>query len=364
MNEEDQPITNSTSPTSTATSTATPPFSAEKPQEPSSRLPLRAVGLFVILAVVVAWQWYDTRSQIEGLQQELGRKLAEAGASGKESRNLASEAREAGRQAEGKLLLLEAKLAESQSQQLALEALYQEVARNRDEVTLEEVEQLLLIASQQLQLAGNVKSALIAMQEADSRLQRIDRPQLSPLRKVILKDIDLLKSARYVDTVGISLRLDNLATSVETLPLAMEIRPPKAQPVPGTAPVEQDLWLNFAREIWGDMKQLVRIQNMNRPDLPLLAPSQSYFLRENLKLRLLSARHALLVRDPVSFKADVKACLEWINRYYDKRSKAAVTMIEALRQLHDSEVGIELPDISASLDAVRNYRLARERGSR
>ena len=307
MNEEDQPITNST--TSTATSTATPPFSAEKPQEPSSRLPLRAVGLFVILAVVVAWQWYDTRSQIEGLQQELGRKLAEAGASGKESRNLASEAREAGRQAEGKLLLLEAKLAESQSQQLALEALYQEVARNRDEVTLEEVEQLLLIASQQLHLASGVKSALIAMQGADSRLQRIDRPQLSPLRKVILKDIDLLKSARYVDTVGISLRLDNLATSVETLPLAMEIRPPKAQPVPGTAPVEQDLWLNFAREIWGDMKQLVRIQNMNRPDLPLLAPSQSYFLRENLKLRLLSARHALLVRDPVSFKADVKACL-------------------------------------------------------
>jgi uroporphyrin-3 C-methyltransferase len=142
MNEEDQPITNSTSPTSTATSTstATPPSAAEKPQEPSSRLPLRAVGLFVILAVVVAWQWYDTRSQIEGLQQELGRKLAEAGASGKESRNLASEAREAGRQAEGKLLLLEAKLAESQSQQLALEALYQEVARNRDEVTLEEVE--------------------------------------------------------------------------------------------------------------------------------------------------------------------------------------------------------------------------------
>jgi uroporphyrin-3 C-methyltransferase len=322
------------------------------------------VGLVVILAVVMAWQWYDTRSQIEGLQQELGRRLAEAGASGKESRNLASEAREAGRQAEGKLLLLEAKLAESQSQQLALEALYQEVARNRDEVTLEEVEQLLLIASQQLQLAGNVKSALIAMQEADSRLQRIDRPQLSPLRKVILKDIDLLKSARYVDTVGISLRLDNLAASVETLPLAMEIRPPKAQPVPGTAPVEQDIWLNFAREIWGDMKQLVRIQNMNRPDLPLLAPSQSYFLRENLKLRLLSARHALLVRDPVSFKADVKACLEWINRYYDRRSKSAVTMIEALRQLHDSEVGIELPDISASLDAVRNYRLARERGSR
>lgn len=338
----------------------------DKPQDPRSPInPLMVVVMVVVIAMVVAWQWYDTRNQITGLQQELAKRLAEAGASGKESRNLAAEAREAGHQAEIKLSLLEAKLAESQSQQVALEALYQEVARNRDEVTLEEVEQLLLIASQQLQLAGNVKAALIAMQEADARLQRIDRPQLSPLRKVMLKDIDLLKAARYVDTVGISLRLDNLAAAVETLPLAMEIRPPQTSlPAPGPLPAEESIWLKFAREIWGDMKQLVRIQNMNKPDLPLLAPSQAYFLRENLKLRLLSARHALLVHDAASFKADVKACLDWINRYYDNKSKPAANMLEALRQLHDSEIGIELPDISASLDAVRNYRLARERGNR
>jgi len=145
----------------------------------------------------------------------------------------------------------------------------------------------------------------------------------------------------------------------------MEIRPPQTSPpAPGPLPAEESIWLKFAREIWGDMKQLVRIQNMNKPDLPLLAPSQAYFLRENLKLRLLSARHALLVRDAASFKADVKACLDWINRYYDNKSKPAANMLEALRQLHDSEIGIELPDISASLDAVRNYRLARERGNR
>ncbi len=338
---------------------------ADKPQSLRNRInPLMVVAMLIIVAIVVAWQWYDTRSQITGLQQELAKRLAEADASGKESRNLAAEAREAGRQADTKLSLLEAKLAESQSQQVALEALYQEVARNRDEVTLEEVEQLLLIASQQLQLAGNVKAALIAMQEADVRLQRIDRPQLSPLRKVMLKDMDLLKAARYVDTVGISLRIDNLAVAVATLPLAMEIRPPETNPVPGPIPVAESVWFKFAREVWGDMKQLVRIQNMDRPDLPLLAPSQAYFLRENLKLRLLSARHALLVRDTASFKTDIKACLDWINRYYDSKSKPATNMLEALHQLHDSEIGIELPDISASLDAVRNYRLARERGSR
>ena len=204
----------------------------DKPQGVRKGLPKRinSVLIFVIIVIftlIVAWQWYDTRNQIADLQHELAKRLAETDVSSKESRNFATEATEAGRRVETKLNLLEAKLAESQSQQLALEALYQELTRNSDEVTLEEVEQLLLIASQQLQLASNVKAALIAMQEADARLQRIDRPQLSPLRKVLAKDMDLLKGAPYVDTVGISLRLDNLAAAADTLPLAMELRPPE-----------------------------------------------------------------------------------------------------------------------------------------
>ena len=125
-----------------------------------NRLPQRVnpvLILIIILAPVIAWQWYDTREQISGLQHELAKRLAEADASGKESRNIAGDAAEAGRRAETKLGLLEGRLAESQSQQVALEALYQELTRNRDEATLEEVEQLLLIANQQLQLAGTSK---------------------------------------------------------------------------------------------------------------------------------------------------------------------------------------------------------------
>lgn len=320
--------------------------------------------LVVILVPFVAWQWYDTRDQIAGLQHEVAKRLAEADASGKESRNIAGEAAEAGRRAETKLGLLEGRLAESQSQQLALEALYQELTRNRDEATLEEVEQLLLIANQQLQLASNVKAALIAMQEADARLQRIDRPQLIPLRKILSKDMDLLKAAPYLDTVGISLRLDNLAAAIDQLPLAMELRPPEASSSRRQTSPGENAWLKFARETWEDMKQLVRIQVMDKPDVALLSPSQAYFLRENLKLRLLSARHALLARDGPSFKADLDASIDWISRYYDNKSTPAVRMLEALRELRDSEVGIELPRISASLDAVRNYRLARDRGTR
>ena len=92
-----------------------------------------------------------------------------------------------------------------------------------------------------------------------------------------------------------------------------------------------------------------------------LTPAQTYFLRENLKLRLLGARLALLAHDEKSFKTDLKAAREWLVRYYDQRDKGVVSALAAVRQLNESQISIELPDLSASLDAVRNYRLVRER---
>ena len=270
--------------------------------------------------------------------------------------------REATREAQVKLGVLETKLQESQNQQIALEALYQEYSRGRDESLLADVEQTLLVANQQLQIAGNVKSALIALQAADARLARPGRAQLAGLRKVLARDIERLKLAPYVDIIGISARIYNLISTIDTLPLATEVRPPRTAPLKqGAAGPEGDAWTRFTRELWRDLRDLVRIQNMDRPDLPLLAPTQVYFLRENLKLRLLGARLALLAHDEKSFKADLKAARDWLTRYYDARDKSVALAAVAVRQVHDSQIGIELPDVAASLEAVRNYRLTRER---
>ena len=334
------------------------PDVTDKPQGLRSRINPLLIAAMVV-AVIVAWQWYETRSQIANLQQELEKRMVEMDASNKELRNISTKEREKREEVETRFKLLETNLTESISRQVALEKLYQDFAPNRDEVTMEEVEQLLLIANQQLQLANNVKAALIAMQEADVRLQRINRPQLSPLRKALAEDMDLLKAVPNVDTMEMSLRLESLAQTVDKLPLAMEIRPPKTNAVSQVTWAPEGVWPKLLQEVWNDIKQLVRIQNMDEREIPLLSPSQSYFLRENLKLRLLSAHHALLARNAVSFKANLKISINWINQYYDNKSKPATSMLEILRQLHDSEISIELPNISASHDAVRNYRLAR-----
>jgi uroporphyrin-3 C-methyltransferase len=274
---------------------------------------------------------------------------------------MAGQVRDALAEAQVKLGVLESRLGESQSQQIALEALYQELSRNRDEWTYAEIEQSLLIASQQLTLAGNVKAALIALQSADARLQGMDRPQLTALRKALNRDIERLKAAPHVDTVAISVRLDTLIGQVDGLPLSMEVRPPAEPPSAQPAQAADNWWTRVWRETWSELKQLVRVQHMDEPDVPLLAPAQAYFLRENLKLRLLSARLALLSRDTGSYKADLKAARAWLDRYYDKRSEAVAQALGMLRNLHEAEAGIEAPGIEATLEAMRALRITRER---
>jgi uroporphyrin-3 C-methyltransferase len=343
--------------------TVEPAPDVPRQRQPAPRTLLILVAIVALLALGISvWQWHDTRTRLAELTESSARRLAEIEARSKESRLLADQAREATMAAQVKIGVLEAKLAESQNQQIALEALYQELSRNRDEWGYAEIEQSLLIANQQLQLAGNVKAALIALQNADMRLQRMERPQLTALRKALHLDIERLNALPHVDTVGLSIRLDNLVAAVDRLPLAMEVRPAAAPASEAQEPASG--LVRLAREAWAELKQLVRIQHMEKPDVPLLAPPQSFFLRENLKLRLIGARLALLARDEASYKADLKAAREWLERYYDPRNASVASAAGTLRNLYSSEIRIDVPDISATLDALRKLRPAREPGAR
>src|SRR5512134_4005709 len=140
------------------------------PPQAHSRLGILAgVGLALALAFTTA-VWWDMRGRIGSTQEELARRLRDIEADSRGARTAAREAQETVRLAQAKLAELDARLVEWQGQQLALEALYQDLSRNRDEWQLAEIEQVLAIAQQQLQLAGNVRAALLALQLAEARL--------------------------------------------------------------------------------------------------------------------------------------------------------------------------------------------------
>ena len=336
------------------------------PPQTSARWHWLAMGAGVAaLIALVAGIWLDTRNQIGALQRELVHKLASSEQFNKDGRDLVDQMRETVRALDLKVNTLENRFAETQNQRVALEAMYTEFSRSRDERVLAEVEQVLLIANQQLRLARNIKGALLALENADSRLQRADSAQFSQARRAIQADIDQLKSAPVVDVTGMGVRLDNISNQLDVWPMLMHERPaPAPAPTPSSAPPKEGGVAGFLREFWQDARNLVRIQRITHEEAPLLTPTQTYFLKENLRLRLLSARVSLSGQDEASYKSDLRQCIAWIDRYFDVRDKKVELGQTTLKQLADSDLSIQLPDLQASLEAVRQEILVRERGIR
>jgi len=105
----------------------------------------------------------------------------------------------------------------------------------------------------------------------------------------------------------------------------------------------------------------VRVEVADRPAAPLVPPPQQYFLRENLRLRLLTARIALLSHDDNGFKVDVTAANAWLKQYFDTRTKSVQALSATLTQLAATPMATELPDLAPSLTAVRSVKATRER---
>ncbi|WP_025918288.1 uroporphyrinogen-III C-methyltransferase [Herminiimonas sp. CN] len=336
---------------------------------------------FLVLLLLLAAQWWASKTELGNVREELARRLRSADAVNSETRLLAKTGADNLKEIQAKVNVLESKQVEAQGQQLALEQLYQDLSRTRDEWTLAEIEQVLSTASQQLQLAGNVPGALIALQNADTRLSSSDKPQFIQIRRAIASDLEKLKSLPNLDLAGIALRLDSAIAQIDSMPLLADEKPPAPEPKPrhaapkatkagGAKPANQadgarwllklqDIWHQVSTEMWGDLQQLVRVRSVESPEALLLSPTQDYYARENLKLRLLNARLALLSRNDSVFRSDMIAAQDAIAKYFDTRAKRVQTVQALLKQVQGSNLSIEMPTLSNSLNAVRNYKVKR-----
>ena len=344
-------------------------------QQPGFRLKV-VIGA---LALLLALQWWNARTDVTDLRREVAQRLQSGEQTNSQTKLIASRVDDELQVLQGKVALLEAKQIESQGQQLALEQLYQDLAKNRDDWALAETEQVLSTASQQLELAGNIRGALIALQNADTRLSRADRPQFIAIRRAIAKDMDNLKSLPNIDLTGIALRLDTLVAEIDSMPLLadekpVQLAPPnktRLTPLPdsgsaavSTVPVVEDdwrsRWLNrwhsWSSGLWYDIRDLVRIRTVGSPEALLLSPGQAFFARENLKLRLLNARLALLSRNDAAFRSDLAEADRALSRYFDTRARQTQAGREQIRELQESVLNIEMPTLSHSLNAVRQSR--------
>ncbi len=343
---------------------ATAPLSAHTAMQPAPHPrhawlnPALVLAVVAVLAVMgVAW---NTLSRLQDMELQLARRIGEFDVAGREARTAARDANAILSDLTARLSALENRAQEAQSQQLALAAMYQELARSQDERVVADIEQTLLLAQQQLRLAGNVRAALIALEAAEARLTRLGKPQFSNLQEAIGRDIARLKLLPAADIAGINARLDVLVQNVDKLKLETDLAPaePAAQP-----PAGGDRWQRLWRETWIELRQLVRVRRVDKTDPALLAPEQAWFLRENLKLRLLAARLAMLNRDEDTFRNDLAIAQDWVQRHFNAQDGLTKSMLASLRELAAFPVAQQEADLTDSIKALRGMRVDSEGGA-
>ncbi|MGC3962028.1 MAG: uroporphyrinogen-III C-methyltransferase [Rhodocyclaceae bacterium] len=361
---------------------AAPPRTPRAPRAFSWRHPVLII--MMIALALLAWQWVDTRNELRRTQNEFTRRLADGDTAAKEARAIARQNQEALQTLQSKTAVLEAEQAQAQGQQAALDSLYQEFSRARDERTLAQATQAVNIASQQLQLASNVPAALAALQAADNSLASLDRPQLISVRKLLARDMDRLRALPLADVDSMSVTLDAMLGRIDTLPLGFEHTPAKAAlatprnnvvrntrrptstqasaPIATSAPVadtaEAPSWVgSLFSDLWDEFRELIRIERLDRPEPALLSPQHAIYLRENLRLRLLSARLALLQRDGKVFNEDVMQSRRWLERYFDVDARPVAGMVAELKQIEGARLSVNLPSLNETEAALRSVKL-------
>jgi uroporphyrin-III C-methyltransferase len=338
-------------------------------------------ALLVCAAVAVAALWlaWQTAQRTQALEQELVRRQQDSATLATEARVLARQAQDVSRDAAAKVALLESRVAENTLQRSQLEELLQALTRSRDENMLSDIEAAVRVAVQQSAITGSTEPLVITLKQADERLTRNSQPRLERVRRAVVKDLDRVRAVAVSDIATLVIKLDEAVRLADELPLlsqperrgsggaaaAAGARAAASVAVPAAASAaaasggwRADLaarWDSLLQQVLDEARSLVRVTRIDQPESMLIAPEQAYFLRENLKLRLLNARLALLSRQFTTAQADLREVQLSVEKYFDRSSRRVIAMNELLRQVSSQSRGIVVPrpdDTLAALAAV------------
>lgn len=335
---------------------------------------------------------YAAQQRVKVLEAELvGRQHDTAQAAG-EARVLARQAETAAREVAAKMALLEARVAETAMQRSQVEDLLQSLARSRDENVLADIEAAVRVAQQQAAITGSAEPLLQVLRQADERLARFAQPRLERVRRAVAQDLERTRAAGATDLALLASRLDEVMRQVDELPMLVVPQhaaarrsggpaptstpappegaaaasgagsvaaAPRAASGPGASFPGADLlgslrqaWDRLTANVWSETRALLRVTRIEDPQAMLIAPEQAYFLRENLKLRLLNARLALLSRQFEMAQSDLRESLAALERYFDRSTRRTAVAMDMLRQVAAQARAVVLPRPDATLAAI------------
>ncbi|MBP6221477.1 MAG: uroporphyrinogen-III C-methyltransferase [Limnohabitans sp.] len=308
------------------------------------------VACLALLVSVLLWQ------KLSRIQEQLARQSADAGQQSMEAKAWAKQAQETVKDSAARLTLLETRLGEVALQRGQLEELIQSLSRSRDENLVVDIEAALRMAQQQSQLTGSMEPLLAALKSAQLRVQRAAQPRLAPVLRALEKDQERLNTTAVFDLPGLLIKLDEGVALVDGLVLANQELPTVAmnrsvaqEGVAGPAP---SWWLAGLMQFADQLKGLVRVSRIELPEAALMSPEQGFFLRENLKLKLLNARLGLLARQKDAARADLASAAVTVRRYADASSRKTTQLLQLLEQSGTQLKASEMPRLEGSLTAL------------
>lgn len=345
-----------------------------------------ALGLCGLIAVVLALLLWDKLSHVQEL---LARQSADTSQLSLEAKAIAKESLEMSRDTAAKLALTQNKLNEVVLQRSQMEALVQSLSRSRDETLIDDIEASLKLAQQQALLTGSLQPLLAALKNAEERLLKVSQPRFSTLQRAVAKDMDRVKSSSLADTPSLLIQFDEMLRLMDELPLTNDMIKSKDKPLSSPSPalgsdwsansasapqpelqklshkdkssedqmtwaqtLSQAWWQKMFAVVWQEFKGLVRVSQIDQPQGVLLSPEQAYFVRENLKLRLLNARMALLARQVDGAKADALLVQNEIQHYFDLHQKSTAVALSLLQNIQLNLKQLQLPPLSESFAAI------------
>jgi uroporphyrin-3 C-methyltransferase len=156
------------------------------------------------------------------------------------------------------------------------------------------------------------------------------------------------------DTPALLLQLDELVLLADELPLANAVGQAPPPDTLARKPKEAvgDWWLRVFAVLRDEAKSLVRVSKINEPEAALLSPEQSFFVRENFKLRILNARLGLMARQISPARGDVAAAAESLTRYFAPQSRKTQTAAALLQQVQTKMRTLDVPRVDETLAAL------------
>ncbi|MEY4448477.1 MAG: putative uroporphyrinogen-III C-methyltransferase [Pseudomonadota bacterium] len=323
---------------------------------PSSRrsltfwLPL----IFALAAVALSAALWEKLSRIQG---QLARQSADAGQQSLEAKAWAKQAQDSVKDSAARMALVETRLGEAALQRSQLEELIQSLSRSRDENLVLDIESSMRLAQQQAQLTSSLEPLLAVLKTSQVRLQRASNPRLISIQRAVERDLEMVKSAQIADLPGMLLVLDEMVALADELPLANELHRNTANLAKATESVAQPTgpqawWQLVLDRVMVEARGLLRVSRIDSPEAALLAPEQGFFVRENLKLKLLNARLGLLARQNDAARADMQAVSVSLKKYFDPSSRKTQQALQLLEKAQGLSKGNPIPRLDGSLAAL------------